>query len=187
MLTSNLEQALKFLCTACLGFCIGMLYDLLSVILNKSRAGKIATAVFDAIFWIVSTAATFFTLFCFPDAGIEWHLFLGIFLGLILYFFAFGNIFRKIFLKIIDFTLKLFKILLTPLRFLLKMMNKVIQFLAKIIMEPVDFLLGHLKKWTYAVVRRFRRLDFRQVHRTAILPQAHRNMSKAVQMEKKEE
>jgi spore cortex biosynthesis protein YabQ len=184
MLTSNLNQALNFLCTAGLGFIIGMLYDLFSVILTKIKAGKIVTGAFDVLFWIISTAATFFLFFCFHNSGVEWYLFLGIFLGLILYFFSFGNIFRKIFLKIIEFTLKLFKILLTPLRFLLKMMNKVIQFLIKIFMEPVGFLLDHLKKWTYAVVRKFRRLDFRQVHRTAILPQTHHNLSKAAQMEK---
>ncbi len=185
MQTSNLIQGLNFLCTAGLGFSIGMLYDLFSVILTKSRAGKIVTAVFDVLFWLISTAATFFTFFCFQNAGVEWYLFLGIFLGLILYFFAFGNIFRKIFLKIINFVLKLFKILLTPLRFFLKMMNKVIRMLTKTIVAPFDFLLNHFKKWTYAVEKKFRRFDFRQIHKTAILPQTHHTMSKAAQMEKK--
>lgn len=151
------NEAVSFLCTVISGAVLGLLFDFFS---QFSRALKRKTLItFFDIFFVIATAIIIMSVFYIANSyKLRWYMFIGLFLGLILYclmlrrvsIFIFSSLFG-IFLKIFHFILK---ILLTPARFLYKILlvylfvplRKTVSFPFVFLIQKIKFLLNRGKK-----------------------------------------
>lgn len=114
-------DALAFFAAVLMGFSVGVLFDLLGV-LGIGFKRKRLVPFFDLIFMLLLAFLVISVFYIFNSFELRAFLFVGVFLGLILYIFAARWIFLKIFEKIIKIFHFIFKILLTPARFLYKIL-----------------------------------------------------------------
>ena len=105
------------------GFAAGILFDVLYAIRSSI---KIPAAVTDALFWIVSIAGVASAFIYFNNSVIRGFEIIGLIIGVILYFLTISRPVKRCFMGIFKFFFKkvqfICKILLTPLRFLYKML-----------------------------------------------------------------
>lgn len=119
------QELISFLSTVIAGILLGVIYDFF-YILSGFLKGKFFVSFFDILYTVFAFIITIFILYSYSSYSLRLFLFLGLFLGGILYFFTLskpikcilGYIFKNI-LKIFHF---IFKILLTTVRFLYKIL-----------------------------------------------------------------
>ena len=108
--------------TACGGI-VCFVFDIMRG-LRRAVGGKICTHISDLIFWVVSAAVCMFCLWHFGSGEIRMFEFVGFFAGCVLYFLLLSAIVLKVFTLIVVNILKfmrfVLKILLTPAKFLYK-------------------------------------------------------------------
>ncbi len=108
------------------GCVLKLLYDLVSCLRNTLRFGSTLTFVTDIIFWIFSFVILWQSLLLSTGGRLRLYLLSATFLGGVLYYFSLGAIVCFLFEKILKFLQIIFKILLTPMRFLYKILNRVL-------------------------------------------------------------
>lgn len=91
MMLSISEQVIVFLSTALCGMVIALVYDMFRIFRKAVRTGSIMTFVQDILYWIIASVIMFVTIYCSNDGELRGFLFLGAFLGVILYAFAFSR------------------------------------------------------------------------------------------------
>lgn len=108
------------------GVVFGVLFDIMRAIRNTAKAGKTITDVTDLLFVLISGIVIIYMLIKFNDGILRMYEFAGIFLGGIIYFLTVGkyvkNIFERIFEILCKIIVLIFKIVLTPLAFLYKIL-----------------------------------------------------------------
>jgi spore cortex biosynthesis protein YabQ len=145
---SNSMELTIFLGLTALGMAIGILWDVFRVIGKKWSLPRAIICIFDTIFWIVVTIVVFLTLMYLNDGAIRFFEFLGMIIGLILYFSTFSRVFRKFFLIIINILTKICIILLTPVKIFLRILDKILNIF---LITPFLFILQKLKKLYIAI------------------------------------
>lgn len=122
------EQLYVFLAMTLCGACAGAVFDIFRIIRKIFGASLLTTSIEDILFWLGISAGMFFSLLYISAGEIRWHESIGVILGGIIYFLAISKIFIKILTFILQFLIKffllIFKIFLTPLGFLYKMIKK---------------------------------------------------------------
>jgi len=106
-------------CIAC------VVFDFFSELLSTFRMGTVASCVLDVIFWIFIIAFMWMSLISSNDGRLRLYQILGGILGCFLYFFSLRFIVSLIFKNIFKFIRFILKILLTPVRFLYKILVRV--------------------------------------------------------------
>ncbi len=106
------SQGSIFLIMVAVGFLIGLVYDFFRLIRRIFYHTNLLTYIEDFLFWIVTTFIVFYTLLHTNFLVLRFFCFLGIFIGLILYFLCLSKF-------IINFFLKLVEIIIVPIKFLL--------------------------------------------------------------------
>lgn len=142
MTQSNTTVLMIFVVMILMGIGIGMLWDILKTFSDKCTVKSIVS-IFDGIFWIIITVALFLILMYVNDGALRFFEFLGAFLGIVLYFSAISRLFRKFFSIFVNIITKICIILLTPVKFFLKMLYKIFYIL---FILPSIYLLDKLKK-----------------------------------------
>lgn len=109
------------------GGIISCLFDVFRLIRRVLHLESAAvTAVFDILFCIIAVYAVSACVWNFNDGLIRFYIPVGLVVGAVIYFAAVSEWFLKIFYFIFEnifkFVLLIFKILLTPLRFLYKIL-----------------------------------------------------------------
>jgi len=145
---SNSIELTIFISMTILGMAIGVLWDIFRVMGKKWSLPRTIICIFDAIFWIVVTASVFVTLMYLNDGAIRFFEFLGMIIGTILYFSAFSRLFQKFFLIILNILTKICIILLTPVKFFLRILDKILNIF---LVTPFLFILRKLKKLHYKI------------------------------------
>lgn len=145
MKISITHELTVFLIMTALGIFDGILFDVFRVWRKMLSKSFLAVGISDAVCWILAGSAFAFTVWNFADGELRGYIFIGIILGLVLYFLTFSDRNISIITGIFIFFLKIFKfflkILLTPGRFLYKM-----------ILEPVQ---GFIKRKIYCILKVF--------------------------------
>lgn len=111
-------------CAAFLGMCAvgagaGLLFDIFRAVKRAANIKKAAAA--DALYWIIMTAAVWYAFLYLMDGSIRGFEIFGLLLGVFLYFMLLSSVVLKIFVNLFKF---FFKILLTPARFLYKIIYR---------------------------------------------------------------
>ncbi len=131
MIVSVENEAFIFIMMFIAGGIVGFLFDIFKM-LRMLKFGKIWVFMTDMIFWLCATAIFICSVMYFNDGQMRWYEFIGIFLGIFLYFLLLSRYIVNLFLwfaKVIYKIFKIiFKIILTPLRFLYKILSVPILF-----------------------------------------------------------
>ncbi len=130
-----------FLSTVGAGLAIGLVYDLFRVVRARAKATGLFADLQDIIFWLITTGIVFTVIFVTNNGRIRWFEFMGVILGLVLYFFTISWIICRVlnwFLSIlVKFFLICFKIILTPVVFLYKIISKPIRCIHRLIRKAL--------------------------------------------------
>lgn len=153
MILSINNQLFLFLLSVFFGFVIGFFYDFLVIFRKIIKHFKFMVQIEDLIYWTISALLLFFIMLKENHGEIRGFLILGSFIGMILYFFAVSKIFLKISDKILSLIKKIlivtFKILFTPIGYVLKLFKKIFDLtIGNIIFNKIKFNKLKFKKKT---------------------------------------
>ncbi len=153
MILSINNQLFLFLLSVFFGFVIGFFYDFLVIFRKIIKHFKFMVQIEDLIYWTISALLLFFIMLKENHGEIRGFLILGSFIGMILYFSAVSNIFLKISDKILSLIKKIlivtFKILFTPIGYVLKLFKKIFDLtIGNIIFNKIKFNKLKFKKKT---------------------------------------
>lgn len=110
-----------FLVCVLTGIAGGGMYDAFTLT-YKPGAKKLLISIGDAVLSVFICTACVSAFYFFGSFELRWYMFIGLFLGILLYFLLFESVFVFVFEKILKLFHFIFKILLTPPRFLYKIL-----------------------------------------------------------------
>lgn len=129
------EQALHLLMITALGASCACLYDLFRAAHRLMKRHTAAVNVSDVLYWLIVTVGVIYALWLINDIEVLLYQIAGLIIGVILYFLLFSAYIYRFFSVITEKTAKIMlyilKILLTPVRFLYKIITAFIFFTAK--------------------------------------------------------
>ena len=108
------------------GILICLTYDIFRALRKSIKTSDLATYIEDIIFFIIVSIFLIYLIFIVNDGSIRGFIFIGLILGGVLYYFTLSKYFMNISIFIFTF---LKKILLAPIRLVLKINKKLICFI----------------------------------------------------------
>ena len=138
----SINQAYLFLIFTINGFVIGILFDIFRILRKSFKTKDFITYVEDVLFWISTGFILLYSIFTFSNGEIRVYMFIGVFLGCILYMTTLSSYFIKINVaivvtikhivyKFISVIIVPFKILLKPIKFITINIKNVIKIQSK--------------------------------------------------------
>jgi spore cortex biosynthesis protein YabQ len=124
MILSISEQVIVFLWTTVCGIVIAFIYDLFRVFRKAVKTGGHVIFIQDILFWLIACFIMFISIYHSNDGELRGFLFLGAFLGVVLYALLFS------------------KAVMGSSLFIINIMVKTVKFLVFVILYPFRFLLG---------------------------------------------
>lgn len=109
------NQALLFLIFSLNGVIIGLIFDFFRIIRKSFKTSTLLTNIQDVIFWIITGISVIFFMYKFSDGTIRFYMFLGLLLGLNIYY-----------LTISQYVIKTFVILIKLITNILTIINNII-------------------------------------------------------------
>ena len=132
------NQAYLFLIFTLDGFIIGLLFDFFRILRKSFKTSDFITYIQDTLFWILTGLLILYSIFVFNDGQIRLFMFLGIFIGIIIYILLLSKYIIKINVFIIQ---KIKNILSYPFKFILLIARKIFY-------KPIIFLSINIRKMT---------------------------------------
>ena len=138
-----LNQANLFLIFVINGAIIGLVFDIFRILRKSFKTSDIITIIEDILFWIITGIIILYSIFIFNDGEIRFFMFIGIFLGVMLYMLILSQHIIKISVRII-LTIKriltfIFKILISPIQAIYKIIKNILK-------KPILFCFINIKK-----------------------------------------
>ena len=137
------NQAYLFLIFAVNGIAIGLLFDLFRILRKSFKTNDFFTYIEDIIFWILTGIILLYSIFTFNNGEIRLFMFLGLFIGILMYMLMISSYVIKINVyiinllkKIIGFIIHIFAI---PFQYIYKLLRKTI-------FRPILFLFINIRK-----------------------------------------
>ena len=109
------------------GFLIGLLFDIFRILRKAFKTPNFITYIEDIIFWILSGIMLLYSIFKFNNGELRAFIFIGVFLGTMLYMLVFSKLLINVSMYIIN-TIKIILniIIVIPIKFIIKILNKTI-------------------------------------------------------------
>lgn len=127
MILSIGSQAYAFLFSVVGGMVIALVYDAFRVFRRAVKTGSVVTGVQDSLFWLLVSAIMFLTVLYSNDGELRAYLFVGTFLGLVLYTFLFS------------------KVVMGSSLFIIKIITTMAKATAKCISYPIKFIISNIR------------------------------------------
>lgn len=131
-------QTYIFLTSIYGGLLIGFVYDLYKIFRYFLKPKKIATFIEDALFWLIVTIVVFFILIKSTWGELRGYIFVGLFIGVLLYLRFVSVVMYPILIKMFRFIISIIKIpfhkikqIVNPFTRMFKKVNRIIKELAK--------------------------------------------------------
>ncbi len=126
MIVSVSAQAYVFLCTIAGGMAIALVYDIFRIFRKAIKTGSLATYFQDLLYWIFAALIMFLTVYYSNDGELRAYLFIGAFLGVVLYVLLLSRIVMGSSIFLISIASKIIKavifVIASPFRLILKVM-----------------------------------------------------------------
>ena len=137
------NQAYLFLVFTINGILIGLLFDIFRILRRSFKTSDLITYFQDILFWILTGIILLYSIFTFSNGEVRFYMFLGVFLGCLIYMLAISKYFININVKIIitikKIIGKIISIILFPIKIILK-------FIKRIFFKPINFVTINMKK-----------------------------------------
>ena len=126
------SQAYVFAIYILSGILIGILFDIFRVYRRSFKTPDFITYIQDILFWFFTGMFLLYVIFKFNNGELRWYIFLGALLGTLLYMLAFSKHFIKINVAILTFIksifIKIWAIIMIPIRWIRRLVFKPISF-----------------------------------------------------------
>lgn len=126
MIISVSGQAIVFLYTIAGGMAIALVYDIFRIFRKAIRTGSLVTYAQDLLYWLIVAFIMFLTIYYSNDGELRAYLFIGAFIGVVLYALLFSRVVMGSSLFIIKTVAYVIKALLFiisyPVRLILQVM-----------------------------------------------------------------
>ena len=100
------NQAYLFLVFTINGIIIGLLFDIFRILRRSFKTSDIVTYLQDILFWVLTGFILLYSIFTFSNGEIRFYMFLGVFLGCLIYMIIFSKAVIHINVSIIKFIIK---------------------------------------------------------------------------------
>lgn len=135
------NQAYVFFIFILNGFLIGLLFDIFRILRKAFKTNDYVTYIQDIVFWIITGFIILYSIFKFNSGELRGYIFIGIFLGFVLYLIIFSKLFIRINLLFINFLKKsLYYVLILPVKSFIKVLKK-------ILIRPCSFIIINYRKF----------------------------------------
>lgn len=138
-----INQAYLFLVFTINGIIIGLLFDIFRILRKSFKTSDIITYFQDILFWILTGLILLYSIFNFSNGEIRFYMFLGVFLGCLIYMLIFSKYFIDFNVKIISFLKNIIGKTISIITFPIKI---VIKFTRKILIKPINFIIINVNK-----------------------------------------
>lgn len=109
------------------GLLIGILFDIFRVSRKSFKTPDFITYIEDVIFWLLSGLILLYSIFKFNNGELRLFIFLGVFIGILMYMLVFSKLFINVSVYIILIIKKMINILfIIPIKYSIKILNKII-------------------------------------------------------------
>ncbi len=105
------DQLNYFLTAIAGGFFIGIMFDIYRIIRGFDTPGKLITIISDLLFWVLTGILIFLFFLYTNNAYLRYSTFVGLGLGLYIYFAVISRLFLNILKWIVYYIIKLFRVL----------------------------------------------------------------------------
>lgn len=143
-----------------LGIVCALVFDAFRVSERFVRSNMIVSVLKDILFWLVVTVLMFAICLKFNNGEIRFFMFIGVFTGAFLYFNTLSRYVMNLLYLIINILKNIFgfvfKILLMPLRFILKLVNKRV-FIALSFSKKGVKKIAEKLRFKFKIIRKFKR------------------------------
>lgn len=138
-----LNQSYLFLIFTINGIIIGLLFDVFRILRRTFKTSDIVTYFQDILFWILTGFILLYSIFAFANGEIRFYMFLGAFLGCLIYMLALSKTFIKVNVKIVlalkNIIGKMLAIIFLPIHIIIKIFRK-------IFLKPIKFVTINMSK-----------------------------------------
>lgn len=141
-------QVYAFLCTVAGGMAIGLLYDIFRIFRRTVKTGTLAAYVQDLLYWLIVAVIMFMIIYYSNDGELRAYLFLGAFLGVLLYTLVFSRIVMESSMFIIRIAVKLFKLIILIVSYPIKLVLRIFSVPAKLLAERAAMFMRKVKRWS---------------------------------------
>ena len=138
MYTNNLEQLTIFIYFIFTGMILGIIFDIFRILRKSFKTSDFVTNIEDIIFGIATGIILLISIFLFNNGELRAFIFIGIFLGTIIYMLIISKYFIRINVAIINFTKKIIICLTKPFIILIK-------FIKRTSLRPISFICINFK------------------------------------------
>jgi spore cortex biosynthesis protein YabQ len=132
------------------GLFLGFVYDLVRVVRRIIKHPKWLINIQDFVFWLFGSLIIFMDIFKNNDGILRGFLYIGVFLGLIIYFSLMSKLVLIIFMKIYSFIANivkfLFKLIIKPIKLLFRPIIFVVRKIYKLLKKLGKWLIMRYKK-----------------------------------------
>lgn len=161
MILSMSGQAWLFLSTVAAGFVMGFIYDIFRVIRKSLPHRHWMVQIEDIIYWSACSVLMFVFLLHENYGEIRFFAIAGAALGMVTYFVSLSAIVLKVSVTLINFLKKVImtvaRILFTPVRWLLRLLKKLLAPPLKSLKATARKNTGYIKRGSAAKLRNLRR------------------------------
>ena len=138
-----LNQASLFLIFVVNGVIIGLLFDIFRILRKSFKTSDMITIIEDILFWIITGTIILYSIFVFNNGEIRFFMFIGIFLGAMLYMLLISKYVIKVSVGIITVIKRIVSFIVKILIFPIQGMYKIIKNTLK---KPILFCFINIKK-----------------------------------------
>ena len=122
---------------------IGLVFDVFRILRKSFKTSDIITIIEDVLFWIITGIILLYSIFTFNNGEIRFFMFMGIFLGAMMYMLLISRYVIKVSVEIIKIVKNIVKFIFKVLIFPMQAIYKTIKNLLK---KPILFCFINLKK-----------------------------------------
>ena len=169
MIVSVSSQAYVFLCTVIGGMAIALVYDFFRIFRRAVKTGGFVTYVQDLLYWIFAAVIMFLTFYYSNDGELRVYLFIGAFIGVVLYSLLFSK-------AIMDASLFIIKVVTLVIKALIFIISYPIRLIWKILAVS----LRKLVRIAWKSVKRVRSSGRVRLSKLEFLAKTFRNLRKKI-------
>lgn len=127
------SETIDFLQFIGIGVILAVVFDIFRSYRIYKKVNRKKALFQDILYFIIAWIIIIFALLNLLDGDIRLYLFVGLLIGVVIYFSTFSNLFLKLNIKLFKFIAKLFEYICLPIKFNYQVLQKICIFLFKII------------------------------------------------------
>lgn len=122
-------QIYYFMSTILAGIAVGVMFDIYRILRGFNCPNKFVTAISDLLFWILAAIVTFIFMLYTNNGDLRYYIFVGLFVGLFMYFKLISKKFASVLGHIIYIIIKVFRIIINLIFYPIRLTKYAINYL----------------------------------------------------------